>query len=168
MRNIRHIDPKVHEGIIEVTKYAQNLELVISSKDKEIERLEYMIKYLTIAHKNKEQLLTHTLQENRRLKEMPFLSERKPVEDKIQIKKMIQDSSRPGTAKRIINKSEVFRRPNKLPDEIPTLDNKISENKDLSPLLVKVSESQTYRYHNERKHASILKMSITKFALNFL
>jgi len=58
-----------------LTKYAQSLEQIIRSKDKEIQRLQYINKYLILAQQNRETLVIQTLEENRKLKEASFMGE---------------------------------------------------------------------------------------------
>lgn len=66
-----------------LTKYAQNLEHIIRFKNKEIQRLEYINKYLVISQQKRDEMLTHTLEENRKLKEMSLRMERKFPEKKV-------------------------------------------------------------------------------------
>ena len=50
-------------------KYAQKLEMNARFKDREIERLEYLNKYLVITQQKRDEMLNHTLEENRKLNE---------------------------------------------------------------------------------------------------
>jgi len=74
---IRTIDPTLNNLILNLTKYAQNLEHIIRFKDKEIQRLEYINKYLVISQQKRDEMLTHILEENRKLKEMSNKAEKK-------------------------------------------------------------------------------------------
>jgi hypothetical protein len=58
------------------------LEHIIRFKNKEIQRLEYINKYLVISQQKRDEMLTHTLEENRKLKEMSLRMERKIPEKK--------------------------------------------------------------------------------------
>ena len=70
--------------ITELVKHGHSLEQVIRSKEKEIQRLEYVNKFLNLSIQNKEQLLTQTLDENRKLKELTLSIERKSPERRLQ------------------------------------------------------------------------------------
>jgi len=70
--------------ITELVKYGQSLEQVIRSKEKEIQRLGYVNKFLNLSLQNKDQLLAQTLDENRKLKELSLSIERKSPERRLQ------------------------------------------------------------------------------------
>ena len=63
------IDPSLQSTIMNLIKYAQKVEMIARFKDREIERLEYLNKYLVIAQEKRDEMLKRTLEENRRLKE---------------------------------------------------------------------------------------------------
>ena len=63
------IDPSLQSTIINFVKYAQKLETISRFKDKEIERLEHLNKYLVLIQEKRDEMLQHTLEENRKLKE---------------------------------------------------------------------------------------------------
>lgn len=56
-----------------LTKYAQNLEHVVRFRDKEIQRLEYINKYFVVSQQKRDEMLTHVLEENRRLNPVDVL-----------------------------------------------------------------------------------------------
>ena len=62
--------------LMKMTKYAQNLEHIIRFKNKEIQRLEYLNKFLVIAQQKRDDMLSHTLEENRHLKELALHAEK--------------------------------------------------------------------------------------------
>lgn len=45
--------------MIEIVNYAQNLENIVKYKNKEIERLKYMIKYLTFSQQKRDEMLSY-------------------------------------------------------------------------------------------------------------
>lgn len=71
-----------------MTKYAQNLEHIIRFKNKEIQRLEYINKYLVISQQKRDEMLTHVLEENRRLKELTLKLEKKAADKRLFAKSM--------------------------------------------------------------------------------
>lgn len=75
-KNIRIDDRNVLRVLLDLFKYAQHLENIQKFKNKEIQRLEYLNKFLVIAQKKRDEMLTHTLEENRKLKELALLYER--------------------------------------------------------------------------------------------
>ena len=81
---LRKEDESSNAELIKITKYAQSLEHIIRFKNKEIQRLEYLNKYLIIAQQKRDDMLTHTLEENRKLKEVALRAEKKQVLDKRQ------------------------------------------------------------------------------------
>ena len=66
----------MNKVIIDLTRYAQSLESTIRIKNKEIERLEHLNKYLIDAQEKRDELLSQALEENRRLKDLIVLAER--------------------------------------------------------------------------------------------
>ena len=73
-------DPDVSQAFIDLTKYAQTLEHMVRFKNREIQRLEYLNKYLVISQQKRDEMLTHTLEENRKLKEHAVRNEKKYAE----------------------------------------------------------------------------------------
>lgn len=49
----------MHAKIIEIVRYAHNLESIVKYKNREIDRLQYLIKYLTIAQQKRDEMLSH-------------------------------------------------------------------------------------------------------------
>jgi hypothetical protein len=77
------VDEKSKEAIIQLVKYGKNLENIIRLKNKEIQRLEYLNKYLIIAQQKRDEMLNHTLEENRKLKELIIMYEKTISENRV-------------------------------------------------------------------------------------
>jgi hypothetical protein len=74
-KHIRPADKPLHEKIVEVVKYAQQLENTIKYKNKQIERLEYIIKYNQIGQQKRDIMIQIIQEENRKLKEQLILQD---------------------------------------------------------------------------------------------
>ena len=73
LNNCRTVDKEFHNQLIDIVRYASNLENIVKYKNREIERLQYLIKYLTIAQQKKDEMLSHIQEEIRKFKEqMPI------------------------------------------------------------------------------------------------
>lgn len=66
----------LHESLIDILKYSQMLENLLKYKNKEIRRLEYLNKHLIMSLDKRDEMLSHTIEENRKLKELTILYER--------------------------------------------------------------------------------------------
>lgn len=84
----RDIDPSINSIILNLTKYSQNLEHIIRFKNKEIQRLEYINKYLVVSQQKRDEMLTHVLEENRRLKELTLKLEKKATDRRLYAKSL--------------------------------------------------------------------------------
>ena len=84
----RDLDPSTNSVILNLTKYAQNLEHIIRFKNKEIQRLEYINKYLVVSQQKRDEMLTHVLEENRRLKELTLKLEKKAADRRLYAKSL--------------------------------------------------------------------------------
>ena len=52
------------------------MENLVKYKNKEIQRLEFLNRYLVVAQQKRDEMLAHTLEENRKLKELTLIYER--------------------------------------------------------------------------------------------
>ena len=66
----------LHESLIDILKYSQMLENLLKYKNKEIKRLEYLNQHLVMSLDKRDEMLSHTIEENRKLKELTILYER--------------------------------------------------------------------------------------------
>ena len=62
-----------NESLIDILKYSQMLENLLKYKNKEIKRLEYLNKHLIMSLDKRDEMLSHTIEENRKLKELTIL-----------------------------------------------------------------------------------------------
>ena len=74
VKNYRPEDKEFHNQLIDIVRYAQNLENIVKYKNREIERLQYLIKYLTIAQQKRDEMLSHIQEENRKFKQHMLIS----------------------------------------------------------------------------------------------
>ena len=77
------VDELAKTAIINLVKYGKNLENIVRLKNKEIQRLEYLNKYLIIAQQKRDEMLNHTLEENRKLKELIIMYEKTISENRV-------------------------------------------------------------------------------------
>lgn len=146
------------QALIDLTKYAQSLEHIIRFKNREIQRLEYLNKYLVIAQQKRDEMLTHTLEENRKLKELSIRNEKKYTgPDKRQKRQSMGDIPTAITGPKAwynphFNKSSA------------TATNPVYTQKKGSNEPNKTStQKSTVKYVDEKKSQSILKISKSTF-----
>ena len=66
----------LNESLIDILKSSQMLENLLKYKNKEIKRFEYLNKHLIMSLDKRDEMLSHTIEENRKLKELTILYER--------------------------------------------------------------------------------------------
>ena len=96
--------PDVMESITYLSQRVEDLETVLSSKGKEIRRIETMNKQLITGLKKRDEIIASALEENRKLKEslrwyQRLLSQAKKPKEEPVTKVVVQTLSVPGTAK---------------------------------------------------------------------
>jgi len=161
----RKMDPEVSKTLLELTKYAQSLEQIIRSKDKEIQRLQYINKYLILAQQNREHLVIQTLEENRKLKEASFMGELRA-----QAKRMLGQAP---NSNNVLLPKQILPIPQQLGKSaatLATLDGgtrtplpntqlNLGDKKNSSPLTLRSKSRQTNKLRPDRKKQSMLKMN---------
>ena len=142
-----------------LTKYAQNLEHVIRFKNKEIQRLEYINKYLVISQQKRDEMLTHILEENRKLKELSAKPDKKCDKKLPTIysitsptQKSISALPKPATDDKL-RKLSMLKQKTEIPQRV------VEKDKTLNPAILLKGK----KLLDEKKTQSILKMSKVQF-----
>lgn len=137
----------------------QSLEHIIRFKNKEIQRLEYLNKYLVIAQQKRDEMLTHTLEENRKLKELAIRAEKKFTETR-QRTQLSGDLASPSNSR-----SKMFSFTKSPSNVFGSETSRLPRKKSLSiaPSQGSTTGGRTAKHIDSKKSLSILKMSKLKF-----
>lgn len=156
MTAFRTNDAELSQALIDLTKYAQTLEHIVRFKNREIQRLEYLNKYLVISQQKRDEMLTHTLEENRKLKELAVRNEKKYAEKRPKASHVVSLVSPNSKTNKGTFKPGVFHPPSSNDDRYQ---HKKSIYAHASEAHKSTAQKQNIKYIDDKKSQSILKMS---------